>query len=111
MKELAAIAGILLMAISVSWIAEGDNFFLYRYFGPKQEAVRRQVFEQSHSYNTGMTQELENMQMQYLQADKEHKDALADLILHRAAGYNLNDPSVSNDLRGFIESLNAGRRN
>ena len=43
------------------------------------------------------------------QMGKEHKAALADLILHRAGGYNLNDPDVPADLRSFIQGLKRER--
>lgn len=53
-----------------------------------------------------MVQELENMQFEYeKQTDPSVKASLASLILHRASGYNLNDPGVPADLRNFIEQL------
>lgn len=107
MKEIAgAIFGFLMLIIvliGVTWIAEGNNFFLYRYFAPRQEAVRREVFEQSKAYNQGMIQELQNMQFEYVKADPEHKKALASIILHRAADYDENN--LPYDLKTFINSL------
>lgn len=37
--------------------------------------------------------------------DPEAKKAMASVILHRADGYNLNDPLVPQDLRDFIKQL------
>jgi len=109
------IVGIFLLlfvaGMAIDWIATGNDFFLYKFWAPKQEAVRRQVFEQTRSFNQGMIQELQNMQFQYVQADDAHKDALASLILHRASGYNLNDPDVPADLRSFIQKLKDERMN
>jgi hypothetical protein len=85
------------------------HFFLYKYWAPKNEVVRRHVFEQTPSYVKGMVQELQNMQFQYEQADDAHKAALADLILHRAAGFNLEDPDVPADLRAFVQKLKDDR--
>lgn len=104
MKAITGYAALALVALLViSWIAMGNDFFLYRYFAPKQEAVRRQVFEQSKSYNQGMIQELQNMQFEYIKADKPHQDALAGIILHRAADFDEGKLPV--DLRQFIQSL------
>lgn len=104
-----AIIGALVVILTLTWIVQGNDFFMYKYFGPKYEQQRREIFEQSRAFNQGMTQELENMQFEYMKATPEQKDALASIILHRASGYNLNDPIVSADLRSFIEQLKRER--
>ncbi len=102
----AAIAAVFVL----SWAVMGNDFFLYKYFAPKQEAVRRQVFETSRAFNQGMVQELQNMQFEYVKAtDPAAKAALADIILHRASGYNLDDPIVPADLRSFVAKLKQER--
>ena len=95
----ACIAGIL----AGSWIIQGNEFFLYKFFAPRQEQVRREVFEQTKSYRQGMVQELQNMQFEYIKADSEHKAAMKSLILHRAADFPVND--MPSDLADFIQSL------
>ncbi len=105
MKTVGAIIGILVLILGLTWVLQGNDFFLYKYFGPKYEQTRRQIFEQSRAFNQGMVQELQNMQFEYIKASPEHKKALASIILHRAAGYNLNDPIVPADLSSFIEQL------
>lgn len=97
------------MMFGLTWLAQGNDFFMYKVFAPKYEAVRRDTFEQSKAYNQGMVQELQNMQFQYVQADADGKAALADVILHRAADYNMNDPRVPSDLRRFVEELRRER--
>ena len=99
------VIGILVVVLGLTWILQGNDFFLYKYFGPKYEQTRRQIFEQSRAFNQGMVQELQNMQFEYIKATPEHQKALASIILHRASGYNLNDPIVPADLRSFIEQL------
>jgi len=101
---------ILVVMMAIGWIAMGNDFFMYKFFAPKQEAVRRQVFEQTRSFNQGMVQELQNMQFDYVKTtDKNAKEGLASIILHRASGFNLNDPIVPADLRSFIEKLKQER--
>jgi hypothetical protein len=72
MKEffsvLFVICVFIVLSLGLGWIAEGNNFFLYKFFAPKYAAVQRQTFEQTKSYNQGMIQEMQNMQFQYEQA-------------------------------------------
>ena len=103
MKYLAMGLGGLVFVLALGWLFQGNDFFMYQMFAPKYEGVRRQVFEQSKAYNQGMIQELQNMQFEYVQADQGHKDALASIILHRAADYDVN--RLPADLREFIEKL------
>lgn len=108
-QAIGIVAAAVLAILGLTWLAQGNDFFIYRYFAPKYEQTRRQVFEQTRSFNQGMVQELENMQFEYAKAGAKEKDALASVILHRAAGYNLNDPAVPADLREFIERLRRER--
>jgi hypothetical protein len=106
MKVLGAIfAGILLFVtiIGLTWVVQGNEFFLYQYFAPKQAAVQRQVFENTKSYNQGMIQELQNMAFDYAKAPAEQKPLLAGMILRRSADYDVEKLPV--DLRNFISDL------
>ena len=111
MKEFLAVIGVFIAVVVVSlgmtWIVQGNDFFLYRYFGPKIEDTRRDIFEHSKAYRQGMTQELENMEFQYQQATPSQKDALADIILHRAA--DVQDDALTPELVSFIARLRSER--
>lgn len=91
----------------VIWILQGNDFFIYKVFAPKYEAVRRQTFEESKAYNQGVVQELDAMYFEYQQADAAHKSALASVILHRAADYDEN--RLPEHLKSFIEKLRSDR--
>jgi hypothetical protein len=106
-KAIALIASIILGIFAVIWIIQGNDFFLYKVFAPQYEQARRETFEKSKAYNQGMIQELQNMQFEYIKATPEHKDALASIILHRAADYDLD--KLPKDLREFIQKLKAER--
>ena len=54
---------VMVLVIGLSWIVQGNEFFLYKVFAPRTEAMRREVFEQSKAFNQGMVQELQNMQL------------------------------------------------
>lgn len=109
MKQAIGVGIIVIVFFGFLWILQGNDFFLYKVFAPKYEATRRQVFEQSKAYNQGMIQELQNMQFEYAQADQAHKDALASIIIHRAADYD--ESRLPSDLRDFINKLKRERTN
>jgi hypothetical protein len=101
-----SIAGAIGLIVLIG-LLQGTDFFLYRLFAPKYEAVRRDTFEQSKSYNQGMVQELQNMQFEYIRAAPEQQAALASIILHRSADYNVD--KLPRELRDFIEKLREDR--
>lgn len=110
MKIVGSVVAVIVLLFGLTWLVEGNDFFLYKYFGPRREQVRREVFEQTRSFNQGMIQELENMQFEYTKTtDSQSKAALASIILHRASGYNLDDPDVPQSLRTFIAQLKEAR--
>lgn len=105
-KQVLIVVGTLLALLGLMWAVQGNDFFIYRFFAPRYEETRREVFENTRSFNQGMVQELQNMRFAYVkERDPKAKAALASIILHRASGYNLNNPIVPDDLRSFIESL------
>jgi hypothetical protein len=102
-----AILGYLVLAVVVimglTWILQGNDFFMYKVFGLRYEQTRREIFEQSKAYRQGMIQELQNMQFSYEQASPASKEALASIILHRAA--DVDETILPADLKSFIEQL------
>lgn len=99
----------ILFIMVVTWFVQGNSFFLYKVFAPQMEQTRREVFEQTKSYNQGMVQELRNMQFEYIKASPEHKAALASVILHRVSEYDEN--KLPSDLKSFIYQLKKERMN
>lgn len=97
--------GVLVLALllGLTWTFQGNDFFMYKFFGLKYENTRREIFEQSKAYNQGVIQELQNMQFEYIKADEAHKNALASIILHRSADYDMD--RLPADLRAFINDL------
>ena len=99
-------------AIVVGWvalivIAMFGSFFAYQYFAPKYRQVDNEVFKQSEQYNDGMIRDLENLQMDYINADKDHKDALRAIVLHRFSVYP--EDKMPPNLRNFYNDLKAGK--
>jgi len=107
MRDLLAIVLCVILFFGLIWGIQGNDFFMYKVFAPKYEQTRREVFEQSKAYNQGVIQELQNMQFEYIKASPEHKQALASIILHRAADYDEN--RLPADLYSFIQQLKRER--
>jgi hypothetical protein len=107
MKEafayIAWVAAVLVVMAGAAFAIQGADFALYRYFAPRQEAVRRRVFEESKAYNQSAIQELRNMEFEYHRTDAAHRAALASIILHRAADYDSH--RLPPDLQHFISTL------
>ena len=102
-KVIFTIVGGTIAVIGLTWIVQGNDFYLYKYWAPKQEAARREVWEQTKSYNQGMIQELQNMQFEYVKATPSQKASLRSIILHRAADFP--EDRMPSDLRLFITQL------
>lgn len=101
--------GVIVVMTGIGWAVAGNDFLLYKYFAPKQEAVRREVFEQSKAYNQGMIQELQDMMFQYAGAAPEQRAGLASIILHRSADYDMD--KLPPDLSVFVQRLRNERMN
>lgn len=101
--SILAVVVFLAVMMGLGWLAQGNQFFMYKFFAPKQEQVRREVFEQSKAYRQGMVQELQNMQLEYVKADKDGKAAMRSIILHRSADVPPDAMPVS--LNAFIADL------
>jgi hypothetical protein len=79
------------------------------FFGPRHEAVRREVFKQTRSFNEGKEQDLVKYRLEYLRADSDSdRTALASTIRHAFADYdeNLID---SLELRQFLREIKYGK--
>lgn len=108
MIVIALILGLFAALMGIGWIVEGNQFFMYQFFAPKYEQVRRNTFEQSRAFNEGMAQELNQMYRDYIHTkDDNEKAAIRSIIKDRVAGYdidNLNNPQV----RRFIQQILQG---
>jgi len=106
-KELSALVGTMLGAIALIFGLTFLGYKSYEFFAPKYRAVDNQVFKESEQYNDGMIRDLENLQMDYINADKDHKDALRAIVLHRFSVYP--EDKMPPNLRNFYNDLKAGK--
>jgi hypothetical protein len=106
MDTIKAVIGAFLCVLGLAAIAFFISFAdwaSFNFFSPKYEASRRATFEQSNAYNAGMIRDLENIQMEYMNADEAHKSALKAIVLHRFSVYP--ESQMPANLRSFYYSL------
>jgi hypothetical protein len=106
-KAILAVIGALVLFLALCF---GLNLFglaNYSFFAPKYRAVDNEVFKQSEQYNDGMIRDLEDLQMEYIKADKAHKDALRAIVLHRFSVYP--EDKLPPNLRNFYNDLKEGK--
>lgn len=79
------------------------------YFAPKHEAVRREVFKQTRSYNEGKEQELVKMRYEYMtEKDNDTKEAILSTVRHSFGDYDEN-LIESAELRTFLKTAKYGK--
>lgn len=99
--------GLLTVAVmlGLTWIMQGNEFFLRAYFAPKYEAVRRDTMIESRAYSEATTRRLYDLRRQYTQASTDdEKAAIKALALHEANAFDHN--RLPPDLRLFLAQLN-----
>ena len=100
---LLIVAGLILLAFAL----ELGGLKWSKYFKPKKEEVRREVFEETKSYNEGKEQDLVRYRMQFLKADSEgDKEAIASTVRLMFANYD--ESKLSSELRTFLKEMKYG---
>ena len=106
-KEMFGAVGAILMAALLVFALAFGGYEMYKFFAPKYRAVDNEVFKQSEQYNDGMIRDLENLQLEYIKATAEQKDALRAITLHRFSVYP--EDKMPPNLRNFYNDLKAGK--
>jgi hypothetical protein len=86
------------------FLMQGGDFFLYKFFSPKYENVKREVFENTQSYVEGARQELSTYKLDYARAKTaEEKTAIKFTVVHRFA--NIDENKLDPGLRDFLREM------
>ena len=88
------ILGIIFGAILLLGIAFGMPFIklaYYKYFTPKYENVKREVFEETKSYNHSKIQDLAKYYEEYSKADIDNRESIRQLIIMNFAEFDTNN--------------------
>lgn len=99
-RVLLAFLTVMLASYGIGFLATGGDLAIYRFWAPKQEAARRQVYEQTKSYRQGSTQRLNTLCGQVSTADNDHKILINDVISQEFSEWNVSD--VPDYLRGCL---------
>jgi hypothetical protein len=107
MKETFQIIGVILLVLLVmfglGWAIQGNSFFMYKYFAPKQAQVQREVFVQTQSFKQGVINEISGYQRDYLDGTKTQKKALGTQIIRISRQIPITD--FPQDLQDFIAQV------
>jgi len=74
-----------------------------RYFAPQHENVKREVFEETKSYNEGKIQQLAKYKLEYERANTADRAALASTIQHMFA--DMNPDRLPPQLGAFLTKI------
>lgn len=97
----------MLGAFVLGFIATGGGLVTYKFWAPKQENARRQVFENTQSYVQGKIGSLSQDRLAYESSDPgPQKQALRTMILSEAA--QIDNAKLPADLQSFVSSLKGG---
>jgi hypothetical protein len=79
------------------------DLFNYKFFAPKHENARREVFQNTRSYNEAKVQDLTKYMLEYKLASVEDKEVLKNTILLMFSDYPKERLPV--ELKQFIDGL------
>jgi hypothetical protein len=93
--------GVLGLVFALTYMGLGFK----RFFGPKHENVRREIFENTKSYTHGKTQDLAKYYEAYTTStEQEDKDTLAELVKMNFADFDVT-VIRSIKLRNFLTNI------
>lgn len=92
--------GALVVILGLTWVFQGNDFFMYRVFAPRYADAQRNTFENSQSYVDGKIAYLSELRAQY---EDSHRESTRTLILSEAS--QIDNAKLPRDLRVFIEGL------
>ena len=94
----------LLAMYVLGFFATGGDLAIYRFWAPKYENAKREVFENTQSYVQGKSEYIGKLRYQYQSAEPgAQKDALKTLILSEAS--TVDNSKLPADEQAFINSL------
>lgn len=98
------IAGIVLVVLTIPFGAGLYSLGMFKFFGPKQENIRREIFEETKSYVHGKVQDLAKYYEEFQAAEPEDRDAIRSLIQMRFAEFDESNIRPAK-LRNFLSEM------
>jgi hypothetical protein len=94
---------VILGILALTWVAQGNEFFLLKIFGAPMENARYNAQKESQPYKDGLVKDLYRLQADYVQADPSHQNALAGVILGTVGADD--EAKLPSDLQRFLDQL------
>ena len=104
-KIVAWFIGLILFLTALAWFSDANDLMRYKFFGPKYEAARREIYEQTKSFRTGSIQRLNSLCTQIEAAEEGRKPMLRAVVVQEFAEWNTGD--VPDYLRGCLAMARA----
>lgn len=82
--SIGILSGIILFIFGAGLLSLG----YYKFFEPKKENIRREIFEQTQSYTHGKIQDLAKYYNEHGKADADSKESIRQLIIMRFAEFD-----------------------
>src|SRR5512147_1972955 len=101
MKVVIGVIVSLVVFVGLFLVLDYGGILWTGFIGPKRENVRRQIFEETKSYNQGQQQELMRLYVEYKRTkDPIEKKAIAGMVRHQFADYQ--SYRLNPELRDFV---------
>ena len=102
-KGVLAFFGIIVLLCFTGFVLNYTGLVSYQFFGPKYEAARRNVFEETKSYRDGLRRDFDNLYIQYeTEKDPDAKAAVLSVIKHRA--YGVDPDFLPDNIRNLLRN-------
>ncbi len=93
--------GVLIVFILLLFILGVLNLSMFKFFAPRYENVRREVFENTQSYTHGKIQDLAKYKEEYDKAEFEEKELVRQIIILRFAEFD-ESKIKSQNLKNYL---------
>ena len=90
MKKILVIIGIIVGCLLFLFSIQYLGIVNYKFFAPKQENVRREVYENTQSYVEAKRQAITKYYQEWRKASPEEKETIKQLVLQEFSNFDLN---------------------
>jgi len=94
---------VIFILVMVALLVVG-GFQIKKWLAPREEALRRDVYEESTSYIQGTINNLDDLRIQWMDAETDiHKQAIAATALQRISGFP--EDELPKRLKDWVEEI------
>ncbi len=101
MNDILKIIGIVILILALLFLLGLYGLGWFKFFAPKTENIRREVFENTQSYTHGKIQDLAKYCEEYNKSNSTGREAIKQLILFRFAEFDARKIN-SEQLKQFL---------